>query len=78
MPITTDSLKRSLADGAAAAAKASAAGAKIVDAAGERRVQIDARLNELRPKTLTDPQAAIEYSGLVEERGRLDLVAGAR
>jgi hypothetical protein len=47
---------------------------KIAEAARVRRAFVEGRLNELRPKTMTDAEAAAEYQALVEERGRLDLV----
>jgi hypothetical protein len=47
---------------------------KIAEAARERRAVVTARLDELRPKTTTDADAAVEYQALVEECGRLDRV----
>lgn len=76
MTITPDSLKRDLADGAAASAKADRSGEEIRRAAESRREQVQARLSELRPTTGFDADAAQEYGDLVRERGELDLVLG--
>lgn len=74
MAITPDSLKRDLADGASAAARIARSDGAIRDAGAKRREEIAKRLEELRPTTLTDKDAAAEYQALLAERGKLDLM----
>jgi hypothetical protein len=78
MTITPDSLRRNLSDLSADASRANRSADEIIKAAGERRDVVTARMDELRPKTLTDPAAADEYGALVHERGQLDLVIGGK
>lgn len=76
MTITPDSLRRNLADLASSSAHAGRSADEIHKAAEERRAVVMARLDELRPKTFSSHDASLEYSELIEERGRLDVVLG--
>lgn len=69
-------LRRRLGALSAMAAKTSAAEKRIVEAAAERRGVIQSRLDELRPKAISDAAAGDEYQTLIHERGRLDIVLG--
>jgi hypothetical protein len=74
--MNADELRKELAAGAKVSAHVAAGDAKILDAARERHAVVQARLDELRPKAVADGAAGEEYSSLVAERGRLDLVLG--
>jgi hypothetical protein len=76
MTETTESLKRQLADGAAQLSGTDRSNEAIRTAAVERINVIDDRLEELRPKTITDKAAADEYQALVLEIGTLRHVLG--
>lgn len=76
MTITPESLRRNLADGAAAGARAARSSHEIVQAAEDRHAAVSARLDELRPLAQTDAKAADEYGSLIGERGQLNLVLG--
>lgn len=76
MTITPDSLRQNLSDLAGQQAKAAASGGKIHDSARVRLGVVQARMEELRPKALTDQAAADEYQALTEETGRLNIVLG--
>lgn len=72
MSITTDSLRADLSGLSGQAERAAKADNDLTRAADERRAHIIARLEELRPQTLTDPGAAEEYQALIAERGQMD------
>jgi hypothetical protein len=76
MTTTTDSLRRNLADGSSASARADQSAEEIRKAAAERREVVGARLVELSTKAISNPGAADEYQALIRERGELDLVLG--
>jgi hypothetical protein len=76
MAETAESVRAALAKVQDNIAGAVRAGASIHDAAVERRGVVDRQLIDLRPATLTSEAAARQYSDLIEERGRLDLVIG--
>lgn len=78
MTITPDSIRRNLADLAGEAAHAGRSDQEIWRAAADRRDKVVARMDELRPKAVTDQGAAVEYAELTRERGQLDLVLGVR
>jgi len=75
MPDTSE-IRRRLAELSAMGGKAALAGVKIAEAAAGRRAVVQSRIDDLRPKALTDAAAAAEYQTLIEERGRLDQVIG--
>jgi DNA-binding IclR family transcriptional regulator len=69
--MTPEDIRHALTENARLRAHTSAVIGKI-DQAGEDRLQVIAqRLDELKPKTITDPEAAQEYQDLVLERGRI-------
>lgn len=70
-----DTIRSHLASLAALSAKTLAAERNILARAETRIAEINDRLEELRPETLTDEDAADEYRELVLERGRLHTVA---
>lgn len=76
MAESAESVRAALAQVQGNIAGAVRAGASIRDAAIERRDVVDRQLSELRPATLTSEAVARQYSDLIEERGRLDLVIG--
>jgi hypothetical protein len=69
-------LKSRLGGIAQGTAKCDDATAAIGKAAAERMAEIDRKLDELRPATLTNEASATEYSDLIEERGVLALALG--
>lgn len=74
MAITPDSLRRDLANGAAAEAGVHRAASEIRRAAEERRATVQNRIGELVPLVNRSPGAADEYQRLIAERGQLDIV----
>lgn len=76
MTITTDPLRRNLADLSASKSAIARQNNEIIKAAEDRHGAVLARLDELRPKVHTDQSAADEYGALVEERGQLEIVMG--
>lgn len=69
-------MKRLLGNLAALSARTDAAERQIHDRAVERDGEIMARMDELRPKVMLDDRAALEYKGLVRERGTVARVIG--
>lgn len=69
-----DSIRRDLADTAAAISNTERSAAEILRAAEQRRAMVVKRLDEMRAAALSDGRAADEYQALIEERGRLDLI----
>jgi hypothetical protein len=78
MTITPDSLRRDLADGAAAAGRTQQSEGEIRRAAEQRREAIQTRIAELVPLVNRSPGAADEYQALIRERGQLDVVLAER
>lgn len=74
--MTPDEIRSSLSTLSAAGTRAARAGDKISESADERRAAVVARMAELSDTALVDKAAADEYSALVSERGRLDIVLG--
>jgi len=74
MATTPESLRRDLADGAAASQRADSSAEQIRAAAAQRRAVVQQRIDELVPLVQRSPSAADEYQALVAERGRLDIV----
>lgn len=74
MAITPDSLRRDLANGAAAETRADQSAGEIHKSAQERRQAVQARIAELVPLAQRSEGAAAEYQSLIAERGQLDLV----
>lgn len=76
MPATPDSLRSALAGIHKQSSAVQRHGRAIGVSARDRLGDLDRRLAELRPSTLTDEASAREYSDLIEERGRLAHVLG--
>lgn len=76
MTITPDSLRRDLADGTAAAARADRSAAEIRKSAEARREVVADRMAKLFHTAEGSAEAGDEYQALVRERGELDLVLG--
>lgn len=70
-----DAIRSQLAALQALSAKTLAAERQILGRAEARILDINDRLEELRPRTLLDADAADEYHDLILERGRLHAVA---
>jgi hypothetical protein len=69
--MTPDDIRHALTENARLRAHTSAVIGKI-DQAGDDRLQVIAkRLDELKPKTLTDPEATQAYHDLILEQGRI-------
>ena len=67
----TADLRRRLGETTAMLHQAHAQGKAIADGATARAQQVDARLQVLRQKAITDPAAADEYLDLLKEKGAL-------
>lgn len=76
MPETPDSLRTALAGVAKQASQVQRTGRSLRTSMNERIGDIDRKLAELRPSTLTNEASATEYSDLIEERGRLSTSLG--
>lgn len=74
MAVTLDSLRRDLANGAAAEASVQRAAGEIRRAAAQRRETVQSRIAELVPLVNRSQGAADEYQRLIAERGQLDIV----
>lgn len=70
----TDNIKSQLADIAVLQAKTNKAGSKIYDSALQRLSEVNVRIQEIRPKVMTDNDLADEYIDLIDERGHLQRV----
>lgn len=66
-----DGVRRQLAQVAGMQQRVNASDDLIVKAAGERLDEVNKMIAELRPKVMTDSDAADEYMALIEERGHL-------
>jgi hypothetical protein len=78
MTITPDSLRADLAALAGDKAKTDAADGHIRETARARLEVVQARIDELKPKAMTDDAAGEEYQMLIAERGRLNLIQAGR
>lgn len=74
MKENTDHIKSQLADIAALQAKTNKAGSQIYDSALHRLGEVNSRIQEIRPKVMTDDDLADEYIDLIDERGHLQRV----
>ncbi len=72
--MTPDQLKSNLSDLAAMSQKSKKAGQNIKAQAQRRLDQVRSRLDELKPKVITDQAAEDEYLALTEEAGRLQRI----
>lgn len=66
-----DGVRRQLAQVAGMQQRVNASDDLIVKAAGDRLDEVNKMIADLRPKVMTDSDAADEYMALVEERGHL-------
>lgn len=71
MKENTDRIKSQLTEIASLQAKTTKAGSQIYDSALHRLDEVNSRVNEIRPKVMTDKDLADEYLDLIDERAHL-------
>ena len=78
MPYSHDDLLRMLGENEAALRRCRAQSERITGGATAELDRVNARLAEMKPgQVARDPAMAFQYQQLVEERGRLSLVAAS-
>ena len=69
--MSPDDLKAHLGQLASLSARANRAAVAIRSGAGERLAEVARQMDDLRPRTATDPDAEEAYLALAEEQGQL-------